>query len=1422
MDVLKTGAALAVAASLGITLAGAQSATASAKPNAATLQAKMARDAEHFVENKGQWDSRAKFLSRTPNLDLWVTNRGLVLDYYRNLRGGKADRREGQVLDMSFAGASKSAKAVGLQKSRLITQYLPAGKSFAHAKTARSFGEARVNGLYPGVDMRVYLQNDRPRYDLEVAPNADASRIRIDFKGAKALSVKSDGTLVIPSKLGPVEQQGLYAYQIVDGQKRAVEARFKLLNGTSVRYELGAYDHSKKLIIDPLIYGSYYGGEAGLDEVRAIVADTDGGVFMTGLTASTDFPVTAGPYGVNLNGISDSYLTKFQGDAYDHDYCAYFGGSGNDTGKYIGMDPTGTRIWIAGVTSSTNFSGVTGGSFRSAKVGTTDIFLIEFQKDVVNVLSPVYSTYFGSTSAGNGETMKGFAVSPITGRLFIAGLTIGTGIPGAINAYPGSAQAAYVTSMNSAGTGVVYSRYIGGTAPVTIGTTGIMVGGMTSGSGGTPDPTSGETGNALAIDHDDNAFVAGTVYFTGNQDTSTAPTPAFPTTSGVFAGGRLLHNNDAWVTKIDAAGAVGYAALIGGADNDTGMNVATDPDGSAYVSGLAGSFDFPRTRGAFNEDFSYGQVFITKVIQDGSEILYSTGLKTRGNIMPTGIATDQRGFVFVTGEIWDKVTFPPASPEPTSPWEPSGQGTKGSIPTTSDALRGTYAYPQQPDMSSCDAWLMILDNTGSRQIYGTYIGGDLDDYAYSPYTDHYGDCWVMGWTDAFRMYQRVSQDMSTVHTYVDSANMAPFITPLAFKNTPGTGGDVVASHYGDYAENLPFGATPPTVDMFRGRDGYLLRFRIDTPIVQTLDLNPTTIPGGLNAASTGTITLNINAPQPGVDINVTSSDPNVAFFGSPGDPQPSIVVHIDAGTNTGTFTVYSNPVTTVSTSDIKAELYGNFQVKRLTVVPWLQKLTLSPTSIVGGNTDTGIIQLASPAPAGGVDVSVFTNDTSLISFPNGDTVNVPEGQMIATFPVATKGVDVQTDVTVTAATLGFGDTKTLTLKQVSLQQITFDPPRVAGGTSSTGTLKLNGLPGPTGFDVDLTINAGTAGYTIVPTQLHFGPNDRTQTFTVNTVPENVNTQRIITATRAAQGSYTLQSVSGTLFIDANFLTNLTINPSTVDSGQPSTGTVTISNAAPTGGVIVYLYTSDAVLAQVPTSVTVPSGQTSATFTITTGATGTDATVDISASRYSPAGSDVKTRTLTIRGVAFTLTLDPTSVIGGSQNSTGTITLPVDAPAGGVTVNLTSSNPAVASVPASVVVPSGQKTVTFTATTFTVATTQNITITGETQPGTTASAILQVRAISLTDLIVSPSVVKGGTITHITVKLDAPAPSGGATVLISSTYPTIIAPLSITVPAGQTQSATVTVPVGRVNRTLAVLLTGNYNGKVVARIVTVLR
>jgi hypothetical protein len=164
--------------------------------------------------------------------------------------------RVGHVVRMNFEGAGSSAAAQGTGKLAGTYNYYNGNDRSAWATNVPRYSAARINHLYDGIDAALYFDNGSPRYDLLLAPNADPASIRMGYDGASSLSVSRSGELVIGTSLGEVKQQGLFAYQMVDGRKVQVRCSFTMLADNQVGFAVGSYDHALPLVIDPLIYSS--------------------------------------------------------------------------------------------------------------------------------------------------------------------------------------------------------------------------------------------------------------------------------------------------------------------------------------------------------------------------------------------------------------------------------------------------------------------------------------------------------------------------------------------------------------------------------------------------------------------------------------------------------------------------------------------------------------------------------------------------------------------------------------------------------------------------------------------------------------------------------------------------------------------------------------------------------------------------------------------------------------------------------------------------------------------------------------------------------------------------------------------------------------------------------------------------------------
>ena len=527
--------------------------------------------------------------------------------------------------------------------------------------------------------------------------------------------------------------------------------------------------------------------------------------------------------------------------------------------------------------------------------------------------------------------------------------------------------------------------------------------------------------------------------------------------------------------------------------------------------------------------------------------------------------------------------------------------------------------------------------------------------------------------------------------------------------------------------------------------------------VVSVSLNPTSVVGGTN--STGTVTIASAASAGGFVVSLSSDK---AFANVPAS------VTVPAGATTATFNVGTSAVGSDSTATISASGGGASASAILTVTaPRVTSVTVNPASVVGGASSTATVTLSSVAPTGGLTIAVTSNQ-AFATVPA--TVTVASGTISTTFTVATTPVTADGTVTIAASVNGSSANALLKVTAPKVLQLTLAPSVVNGGVSSTGTVTLSSAAPAGGVAVNLTSNQAFA---TVPSSVTVPAGALFTTFTVQTVAVATSGNAVITGT--VNGG----SASAALTVNAPKLVSVAVNPTSVLGGVNSTGTVTISSAAPVGGLAVTL-SSDKSFASVRASVTISAGSTSATFTVVTATVAADGSATITAS----AGGSTATATLTVTAQKpILLALNPTSVVGG-DSSTGTVTLGAPAPAGGAVVTL-SSDKTFATVPTSVTVAQGSTTGTFTVSTVAVGTLFNSAVITAAYGGQSATATLAVNPPHMTSLVLNPATVAGGTSTTVTVTISSPAPVGGIQISLSSDKPFAIVPSSVTVPAGAT-------------------------------------
>ncbi len=550
--------------------------------------------------------------------------------------------------------------------------------------------------------------------------------------------------------------------------------------------------------------------------------------------------------------------------------------------------------------------------------------------------------------------------------------------------------------------------------------------------------------------------------------------------------------------------------------------------------------------------------------------------------------------------------------------------------------------------------------------------------------------------------------------------------------------------------------------------------------VTSLSVSPNTVLGSMG--STGTVTLSGNAPTGGTIVTLNSNSSSATI--------PAAVT-VPSGSATATFAISTNAVSAVTTATITGTLGSSSKNATLTINPAvLASLSLAPNTLIGGSSSIGTVTLNGAAPTGGT--SVVLSSSSASATPPASVV-VPAGATSSNFTLTTVSVATTTTATISASQGGVTQTAPLTILTPLLQSVSVSPTTVAGGSTSTGTVTLSRAASAGGVVVSLTSSSADV---TVPATVTVAAGSTTVNFNVGTVGEA--NQLVDTITASQSGT----TVSTSLTVQPVSLVSVSLDPATVAGGTPSTGTVTLSGIAPSGGSIVKL-SSTSTSATVPASVTVAAGSSSATFTINTKVVSAATSVKISGQL----GTTIQSATLTIQPSSLDgVSITPTSVIGGSATAVGgTVYLTGPAPSTGAVIKLTSGNTKIATVLATIKIPSGAMSGTFAVTHLLVASETQVSISAA-FGGVTRSAVLDVKPYEVTSLVLTPTSVNGGTSVSgvVTINTKAGAKSGAIAVKMTSSSKAITFPLTVSIPVGADSAKFTVNTVAQASNTTAIL------------------
>ncbi len=320
-----------------------------------------------FEANQGQTDRQVKFLSRGNGYSLFLTPTATVLALHkpaaRNTRhpadaAGVPSEREPErtpptVLRMRLVGGNAHARLAGMEELPGKSNYFIGNDPKKWRTNVPTYARVKYQSVYPGVDLVYYGNQRQLEHDFIVAPGADPQTITLGFQGADKLRLDAHGDLLIQTGGEEVILRAPVSYQESKGIRQGVPSRYVLKGQQRVGFEVAAYDARKPLIIDPvLVYSTYLGGSND-DRGFGIAVDQHGNAYVTGGTASSNFP-TKNPFQGTFGGGLDAFVSKLNEDGSALVYSTYLGGSGSDVGRGITVDQEG-NAYVTGFTSSTNF-----------------------------------------------------------------------------------------------------------------------------------------------------------------------------------------------------------------------------------------------------------------------------------------------------------------------------------------------------------------------------------------------------------------------------------------------------------------------------------------------------------------------------------------------------------------------------------------------------------------------------------------------------------------------------------------------------------------------------------------------------------------------------------------------------------------------------------------------------------------------------------------------------------------------------------------------------------------------------------------------------------------------------------------------------------------------------------------------------------
>jgi hypothetical protein len=513
--------------------------------------------------------------------------------------------------NLVFIGSNPNAQIIASEVQEYYENFYLAHTSQG-ITNVHTYKTITYKNIYPKIDLVLHAApssakamagNGGMKYEFVVYPGGKVSDIRMQWHGLQKMEMTMNGGIKYSLELGNIKEECPFSYTSDD---KLVLSKFSKKNHT-VLFEVGSYNRSKILVIDPyLSWGTYFGGHSS-DWGAGLKTDTVGNVYMVGVTYSSSGIATKGTYQDSLAsiGITDAFLVKFDSTGA-RKWATYYGGSSTEGFFSVSLDNTGS-LYCLGSTASTSGM-VTSGAFQTSYGGGNEDGL--FVKFDINGLRK-WATYFG----GSGDEKSSIIVTTGKGICYLSGYTTSsTGITtsGTYQSSFGGVRDAFLMKFDSSGTRL-WGTYFGG-----------------SGDDYLFD---------LKMDNAENLYICGTTASKSGIATSGTYQTSF--------GGSGSYN--AYFGKFDAKGTLLWASYYG-YDVENGFGIAPDQFGNIYLLGQTFSSASIVTSGAYQTSFGgTSDNFLAKFASNGSKRLWSTYYGGKNADIPYCILLNINGFPCISG-----------------------------------------------------------------------------------------------------------------------------------------------------------------------------------------------------------------------------------------------------------------------------------------------------------------------------------------------------------------------------------------------------------------------------------------------------------------------------------------------------------------------------------------------------------------------------------------------------------------------------------------------------------------------------------------------------------------------------------------------------------------------------------------------------